>query len=179
MFKLYINVILKLSIMSAFVIVFRSSSLDSKIAACVAEYSALQDKYEKVEMVDADTLSYNYLYSYLLNCVRTDGVDVCVIGEGLKLTENVNNYAVYGNLIWFDNAIDDDDIDFVIAGIRDKRLYNYMLVETYFFGDNGVLPYRIMKNINKNTPIKVIRNTVAEFFADWNKRMSTINSDAE
>ena len=156
--------------MNTCVIVFRSSSLDSKIAACVAEYDALRDDYDKVEMMDADTVSNNYLYNYLLNCVRQDGVTVCVIGEGLELVEEIKTYATYDNLVWFDNTVDDSEIDFAVAGIRDRHLYNYMLAETYFFGDNGVLPYRIMKTLGRMTPIKAVRDTVTEFINGWKKQ---------
>lgn len=152
--------------MNTYVIVFRSSSLDSKIAACIAEYDALRDYYDKVEMMDADTVSVNYLYNYLLNCLRT-GVTVCLVGEGLELVEDINAYAVFGNLVWFDNTIDDSEIDFAVDGIRDRHLYNYMLAETYFLGDNGAVPYRIAKTLNRLTPVKEIRDTVTELINEW------------
>lgn len=165
--------------MNTCVIVFRSSSLDSKIAACVAEYDALRDDYEKVEMLDADTVSNNYLYNYLINCARQTDVTVCLIGEGLELVKEINACSVYGNLVWFDNTEDDSEIDFAVAGIRDRHLYNYMLAETYFFGDNGVLPYRIMKTLGRLTPVKTIRDTVTEFITDWKQRNVMLDASAE
>lgn len=152
------------------VIVFRSSSLDSKITACVAEYDASRDGYVNVEMLDADTVSNDYLYNYLLNCLRNKSVDVRLVGEGLEFVKDIHTYSVYGNLVWFDNTVDDDDIDFEVAGIRDKHCYNYMLAETYFFGDNGILPYLIMKTLNKMTPIETIRNMVSEYIDNWRYR---------
>lgn len=164
--------------MSTSLIVFRSSSLDSKIAASVIYYNNCRDNYKNVVLVDADTVSNNYLHDMLLESVREDETDVYVVGGGIEFISEIAKEGD-GNLIWFDNTIDDKDIDFAIDGIRDKHLYNYMLAETYFFGETGVLPYRYMKTYSEKMPIEKVKDAVTEFITDWKQKNVLLESTAE